>query len=90
MNDQKQYTTILPNSWTFNKVGNTRLKRKRKHNSEITQEDKHIEWLVFCLKFWKVKVNRDQKSSLLAQLKTKSKMDVEEIIKLKRSDDQTT
>jgi len=85
---EKSFTTVLPNTWVFNKQGTTMLKRKRKHKTSVSKEDKDIEWVNFCLGFWGVKLNRETKLRMIKELRTTSKHHIEEKIKLKRSDDQ--
>ena len=84
----KATTTVLPNSWIFNRVGNTLLKRKRKHKTSVSKEDKNVEWMQHCCSFWGVKLNRETKIRLIEQLKNTSKEEIEKNIKRRKNDGQ--
>lgn len=80
-------TTVLPKSWVFNQQGNTKLKRKRKHATDITEDDKRSEWLNFCCQTWQVKLNRESKTRIIKRLQTTSSKIIEDEIK-QRNDGQ--
>ena len=76
-------TTVLPNGWVFNKLGNTKLKRKRKHSIVVSIEKKQAEWLTFCCQTWNVKLNRESKTNMLTRLQTVPANTIEDEIKQK-------
>ena len=82
-------TTIFPPSWKFSAVGNTLLKRKRKHSADITQETKLVDWFVFTCLIWGVKFNRERRAFYIKELMNGTQLEeIEKIIKQKKNDDQ--
>jgi len=76
----KGETTVLPEGWNFNKIGNTRLKRKRKNTNSITLEDKRLDWLNHTCNVWNKKLNREKKARLMSAFNTKNKEVIEDEI----------
>jgi len=76
-----EVTTVLPNAWIFNKVGNTTLKRKRKNANEVTENSKQVEWINFSSQYYGIKLNREKKAKLLKRLETNPKTMVEDELK---------
>lgn len=77
----KGETTVLPDDWCFNKTGNTRLKRKRKNNNNVTLENKQQDWLNFTCQVWGKKLNREKKARLMKKIDTTNKTEIEDEIK---------
>ena len=84
-----EITTIFPLEWEFYPLGNTILKRKRKHSSEITKQTKMVDWFIFTCQVWRVKFNRERRTYYINSLMSGTSFEeIEEIIKKKKNDDQ--
>ena len=84
-------TTLLPIEWVFDPMGNTLLKRKRKHCAEFTKQDKITNWFSFTCQVWGVKFNRERRNFFVNELieNRMSLESIEELIIQKKNDDQT-